>query len=91
MGGLPLTTAGVVSRLVGFIATRASPAYQQDVKARIAQVVTASDARTVEEAMQAIAAQVERDRGFRSLLARAGVGAAAAFGMNIQPIEETGR
>lgn len=85
--GIPLSGGAVVSQLVNFIAGRANSRFQQEVKTRIAQVVTASDARTVEEALASIAAQVERDRSFRQLLHRSGVAAGTAQGMHTEPLK----
>lgn len=82
--GIPTSRDGIVSRIITALADRAAPQLKQDLKERIAQVVTASDAQTVQEVMEAIAAQAERDAQFRRLLQQASVGAAAAYGSNLQ-------
>jgi hypothetical protein len=81
--GIPTSRDGIVSRIVTALADRARPQLQQDLKQRIAEVMTASDARTVQEVMEAIAAQAERDVSFRRLLQRANVGAAALYGSSM--------
>lgn len=82
--GIPTSRDGIVSRIVTALADRARPQLQQDLKNRIAEVVTASDAQTVQEVMEAIAAQAERDASFRRLLQQASVGTAAIYGSNLQ-------
>lgn len=84
---IPTSTVEMVRRMVGFMVSRAAPQFRQDVKARLAEVVTASNAQTVEEALRAIEDKVARDRHFRHLLHKAGIATTKAYGMNLQPVE----
>jgi hypothetical protein len=86
---MPFTSAGIKDALVGFIASKAAPQFRRDVKNRIAQVVTASDPRSVQEAIAHIEAQAQRDRGFADTLHRAGIATSALYGMNVQPDDPT--
>lgn len=83
--GIPITAAGLRDRLIDFVASRAIPQYQQDVKARIAQVITERDPRTLQEALAAIEEQAVRDQRFADLLHQAGIVTTAAAGMNMKP------
>jgi hypothetical protein len=82
--GIPTSSSGIIDRIISTLADRAAPQLKQDLKERIAQVVTASDARTVQEVMLAIANQAEKDARFRKLLQQASVGAAVSYGSNLQ-------
>lgn len=82
--GIPTSVPDAIRRVVASLTERAAPQLQQEVKQRIAQVVTASDAKTVQEAMEAIAAQAERDAKFRKLLQQANIGAAGVYGSQIE-------
>lgn len=82
--GIPLTGSGVRDRLVNFIASKAAPQFQQDLKERIAQVVTARDPQSVQEVIQALEAQAARDENFAQLLQQAGIGLAGLYGRNLQ-------
>lgn len=83
--GIPITAAGVRDRLIDFVTSRAIPQYQQDVKARIAEVVTQRDPQTLQEALQAIEEQAQRDQRFADLLHTAGIATSATLGMNMKP------
>lgn len=82
--GIPTSVNDVARRIINVLADTATPQLQQEVKARIAQVVTASDAKTVNEVMEAIAQQAERDASFRRLLQKANIGASILYGSNIE-------
>lgn len=85
MANIPTSAAGLKDRLVGFIAQRAAPQFQQDVKQRLAEILTASDASTVNDMLQAIHQQARRDQRFSDLLHTSGIAASAAFGANVAP------
>lgn len=82
--GLPTTGAGIRDRMVNFITSRAAPQFQKELKERIAQIVTASDAQSVQEVLQALEAQASRDRDFAELLQKGVVGTANLYGRNLQ-------
>lgn len=82
--GIPVSGAGIRDRMVNFITSRAAPQFQQELKERIAQIVTASDAQSVQEVLQALEAQASRDRDFAQLLQRGVVGTANLYGRNLQ-------
>lgn len=81
---LPMTGAGVRDRFINFIASKAAPQFQRDLKERIAQVVTARDPQSVNEVLQALQEQAARDENFARLLQQAGIGVAGLYGRNLQ-------
>lgn len=82
---IPLTISGVKDKLLGAVVARMAPAYRNRVKEEVARVITASDARTVSEALAAIAAQAERDVRFADLLHKGSIGTTALYGSNLKP------
>lgn len=89
--GIPLSIGAVRDKMLNFIVSRMAPRYRNRVKDEIARVLTASDAQTVQEAMQAIERRAQQDEAFADLLHKAGIGAAAVAGMHSAPPEENNR
>lgn len=84
MAGIPMTGAGIRDRMINFIASRAVPQFQQELKERIAQVVTASDAQSVDEVLRALEDQASRDERFAQLLQQGLTKTAGLYGRNLQ-------
>jgi hypothetical protein len=89
LASIPLTASGVKDRLVQFVASHAAPQFQRDVKERIAEIVTASDANTVQEVLAAIEQQARRDRRFGDMFHGGSMAAASAYGRNVEPVDPT--
>jgi len=88
---LSISKARWLPVLVDYIGDHVSRQYKQDVKQRVAEIATASDAQTVEHVMQAIAAQAQKDKDFADLMHRAGAGSMSVAGSNVAPIDPAGQ
>jgi hypothetical protein len=86
-GGLPTSKAGMVGGLLNYIVARATPRYRQDLKNRLGEIVTASDAQSVEDVMQAIHTQALRDGNFSDLMHRSGIATTSVYGANVAPAD----
>jgi hypothetical protein len=82
------TLPGVARATWNFIADKASTPYRNEVKARIAQVVTETNPATVRELMAEIANRAQTDRDFADLMQKSGVIAAGAYGGKIKADDE---
>jgi len=81
------TPRGVIQGAVDYLVGHGLPKFRNEVKARIAQIVTETNPATVRELMDQVAAQAERDASFADLLHRSGVIGAKAAGASVQPAE----
>lgn len=91
LSSLSIPKARWLPTLVDYIGDHVSQRYKQDVKQRVAEIATASDAQTVEHVMQALDAQAQKDQSFSDLMHRAGVGAMSVAGSNVAPIDPAGQ
>lgn len=84
----PTTLSGWKNAFFDYVAGKAAPKFQQDVKSKIAQIVTASDAQSVDDAIRAIQAQAERDRDFGVLLQKSGIVGSRAYSRALEPQDQ---
>lgn len=75
---------GVARAAINFVAEKAATPYRNQVKERIAQVVTETNPDTVRELMAEIAARAQTDRAFGELMDKAGLLAAGSYGENVK-------
>ena len=80
---VPVSPNGWKSKLIDYVARQVHPQFQREVKDHVARIVTSSDASTVDQVMQEIAAQADRDRNFADLMHRAGKRTSAVYGMKL--------
>lgn len=83
-----LTPRGMATAVVNHLASRATSQFRNDVKDRIAQVVTETNPATVRDLMAQIAQRAEKDADFAQLLQKSGVLATKAYANNIVPLRE---
>lgn len=85
--GFGLRSGSTAGRIIDMVTSRTAPAYRQQVKDRIGQIVTASGAKDVSEVMEALERQARQDEEFASLLGRSGLAASNLYARNIAPTD----
>lgn len=84
--GIPTSAGAILGRFIQFAGSKIKPQFKQDVQSRLAEIATASDAKTVSELIQAIEAQAARDANFAKLLNNAGVTLSGLYGRNLEAV-----
>ena len=82
-GSVPVqgfSAVGLVRTLADFTASKVRPQFEEDLKARIAEVVTETNPATLRELMDQIAARAARDADFGQALERGGLRLSHLYG-----------